>query len=273
MFKSLLTFATIAFIALGSLSGCSSGSQKSIDESKKIVIGTTIGDFGDMVKESIIPQLEKKGYQVTLKEFSDYVLLNKVLAEKSIDINVFQHRPYFYYFIKQQNLDLMELFEVPTAGLGIYSGKSSDLRTDKAEITIGIPNDPTNLARALLLLDDIGYISISPETDRTLATIKDIQTYHRPIKLLEIEAAQLPRSRDDLDFAIINGNYARSSGIELTTALAQEKSKEYINIAAIRTQDKDSQWIKDVEEAYNSAEFKAYIRGKFKGYNLPKNWE
>ncbi|MBN3860148.1 hypothetical protein GKC56_06505 [Neisseriaceae bacterium PsAf] len=272
MFKSLYTFAGMVFFALGLLSACSSQPEQSIDESKKIVFGTTIGDFGDMVKESIIPQLEKKGYQVTLKEFSDYVLLNKSLAEKNIDINVFQHRPYFYYFIKQQNLDLVEAFEAPTAALGIYSGKSTDLNTDKAELTIGIPNDPTNLARALLLLDDIGYIKINPEADKTLVTTKDIQTYNRPIKLVEIEAAQLPRSRDDLDFAVINGNYAKSSGIDLTTALAQEKGKEYINIAAIRTQDKDSKWIKDVQDAYNSDEFKAYAKEKFKGYNYPENW-
>ncbi|MCV2503779.1 MAG: MetQ/NlpA family ABC transporter substrate-binding protein [Neisseriaceae bacterium] len=251
---------------------CSSETKKPIDESRKIVFGTTIGDFGDMVKDSIGPQLEKKGYQVSLTEYSEYTIINKSLAEGSIDINVFQHRPYFYYFIAGHHLDLVEVFEVPTDPLGIYAGQLSDLNTDKKEITIGIPNDPTNIARSLLALQDVVFIELDPSANRTFLNLKDITYYNRPIKFIELDAAQLTRSRKKLDFTVINGNYAISSGIDLNSALFQEKGQDYINMAAVRAEDKDTQWVKDVKEAYYSDEFKTYIKRKFKGYIYPEDW-
>jgi len=232
-------------------------------EKKEIVFGTTAGDFGDMVKDQIQPALEKKGYKVKLIEFTDYVRPNLALAEGELDINIFQHKPYLDDFKKEHKLDIVEAFQVPTAPLGLYPGKLKSL--DEA-------NDPSNFARALVMLNELGWIKLKADVDPLTASKNDIAENPKNIQIVELEAAQLPRSRADVDFAVVNGNYAMSSGMKLTEALFQEPSFAYVNWSAVRTADKDSQWLKDVTEAYNSDEFKAYSQKRFAGYKYPAAW-
>lgn len=241
-------------------------------EKAEIRFGTTPGDFGDMVKEQIQPMLEKKGYRVTLTEYPDYVTPNKALAENAIDINIFQHKPYLDGFKAEHKLDLTEVFQVPTAPLGLYPGKLTALDQVKDGSTVSIPNDPSNLARALVMLNELGWIKLKGDVDPLKAVVVDIAENTRNIKLVEMEAANLPRSRQDVDFAIVNGNYAMSSGMKLTETLFQEPSFAYVNWSAVRTADKDSAWVKDVTEAYNSDEFKKYAQTRFVGYKYPAAW-
>lgn len=238
----------------------------------EIVIGTTVGDFGDMVKNSVKPQLEKQGYKVKLVEFSDYIRPNQALASGDIDINVFQHKPYLDTFKKENNLDIVEAFQVPTAPLGIYAGKLSDLKQVKDGSSVAAPNDPSNFARALVMLNELGWVKLKANIDPLKASKADIAENTKNIKLVELEAAQLPRSRQDVDFAVINGNYATSSGMKITDALFQEPSYAYVNWSAIRTKDKDAKWVKDVTNAYNSDEFKQYAHNTFPGYKYPAIW-
>ncbi|HGO7378005.1 TPA: MetQ/NlpA family ABC transporter substrate-binding protein [Neisseria meningitidis] len=239
---------------------------------KEIVFGTTVGDFGDMVKEQIQPELEKKGYTVKLVEFTDYVRPNLALAEGELDINVFQHKPYLDDFKKEHNLDITEAFQVPTAPLGLYPGKLKSLEEVKDGSTISAPNDPSNFARALVMLNELGWIKLKDGINPLTASKADIAENLKNIKIVELEAAQLPRSRADVDFAVVNGNYAISSGMKLTEALFQEPSFAYVNWSAVKTADKDSQWLKDVTEAYNSDAFKAYAHKRFEGYKYPAAW-
>lgn len=239
---------------------------------KEIVFGTTVGDFGDMVKEQIQPELEKKGYTVKLVEFTDYVRPNLALAEGELDINVFQHKPYLDDFKKEHNLDITEAFQVPTAPLGLYPGKLKSLEEVKDGSTVSAPNDPSNFARALVMLDELGWIKLKDGINPLTASKADIAENLKNIKIVELEAAQLPRSRADVDFAVVNGNYAISSGMKLTEALFQEPSFAYVNWSAVKTTDKDSQWLKDVTEAYNSDAFKAYAHKRFEGYKYPAAW-
>lgn len=241
-------------------------------EKKEIVFGTTVGDFGDMVKEQIQPELEKKGYTVKLVEFTDYVRPNLALAEGELDINVFQHKPYLDDFKKEHNLDITEVFQVPTAPLGLYPGKLKSLEEVKDGSTVSAPNDPSNFARALVMLDELGWIKLKDGINPLTASKADIAENLKNIKIVELEAAQLPRSRADVDFAVVNGNYAISSGMKLTEALFQEPSFAYVNWSAVKTADKDSQWLKDVTEAYNSDAFKAYAHERFEGYKSPAAW-
>lgn len=241
-------------------------------EKKEIVFGTTVGDFGDMVKEHIQPELEKKGYTVKLVEFTDYVRPNLVLAEGELDINVFQHKPYLDDFKKEHNLDITEVFQVPTAPLGLYPGKLKSLEEVKDGSTVSAPNDPSNFARVLVMLDELGWIKLKDGINPLTASKADIAENLKNIKIVELEAAQLPRSRADVDFAVVNGNYAISSGMKLTEALFQEPSFAYVNWSAVKTADKDSQWLKDVTEAYNSDAFKAYAHKRFEGYKSPAAW-
>ena len=241
-------------------------------EKKEIVFGTTVGDFGDMVKDQIQPALEKKGYKVKLIEFTDYVRPNLALAEGELDINIFQHKPYLDDFKKEHKLDIVEAFQVPTAPLGLYPGKLKSLDEVKDGVRVSAPNDPSNFARALVMLNELGWIKLKADVDPLTASKNDIAENPKNIQIVELEAAQLPRSRADVDFAIVNGNYAMSSGMKLTEALFQEPSFAYVNWSAVRTADKDSQWLKDVTEAYNSDEFKAYSQKRFAGYKYPAAW-
>ena len=244
-----------------------------IDPNKaEIVIGTTVGDFGDMVKNSVKPQLEQQGYQVKLVEFSDYIRPNKALADGDIDINVFQHKPYLDTFKKENNIDIVEAFQVPTAPLGLYAGKVADLKQVKDGATVAAPNDPSNFARALVMLNELGWVTLKANIDPLTASKNDIAQNPKNIKLVELEAAQLPRARSDVDFAVINGNYATSSGMKLTEALFQEPSYAYVNWSAIRSKDKDAKWVKDVTNAYNSDAFKQYAHKTFPGYKYPAIW-
>ncbi|HGP7468362.1 TPA: MetQ/NlpA family ABC transporter substrate-binding protein [Neisseria gonorrhoeae] len=239
---------------------------------KEIVFGTTVGDFGDMVKEQIQAELEKKGYTVKLVEFTDYVRPNLALAEGELDINVFQHKPYLDDFKKEHNLDITEAFQVPTAPLGLYPGKLKSLEEVKDGSIVSAPNDPSNFARALVMLNELGWIKLKDGINPLTASKADIAENLKNIKIVELEAAQLPRSRADVDFAVVNGNYAISSGMKLTEALFQEPSFAYVNWSAVKTADKDSQWLKDVTEAYNSDAFKAYAHKRFEGYKYPAAW-
>ena len=237
---------------------------------KEITIGTSAGPYADQIKLGIKPILEKQGYKVKLVEFNDYIQPNFALAEGSLDANVFQHIVYLKKFALEHKLALTDLITIPTAPIAIYSKKHKTLDDVKEGTTVGLPNDPTNQARALVLLDQLGWIKLRASFDPVRASEKDIAVNTKKIKLLPLEAAQLPRSLGDTDYSFINGNYALASGLKLTEALVAEKiSPNYINLVAIRTADKDKQFAKDLAAAYRSREFLAITNKHFAGYSKP----
>src|SRR5450830_204705 len=234
---------------------------------KEIVIGTSAGPYADQIKLGIKPILEKQGYKVKLVEFNDYIQPNFALAEGSLDANVFQHIVYLKKFAAEHKLALTDLVTVPTAPIAIYSKKHRSLNDVKEGTTVALPNDPTNQSRALVLLDQLGWIKLREKTDPLKASERDIVTNIKKIKLLPLEAAQLPRSLQDADYAFINGNYALASGLKLKDALLTEKiSPSYANLVAIRTADKDKQFAKDIAAAYRSREFLAVTNKYFADY-------
>ena len=245
---------------------------KSDPNKETIVIGTTEGDFADMVRNQVQQELEAQGYQVKLVTFTDYVRPNLALAEGDLDINVFQHKPYLDTFKEENGLDLVEVFQVPTAPLGIYSGKKKTLEEAYKGMSVSAPNDPSNFARALVMMNELGWITLKDDIDPLKASKADIATNPMNINIVELEAAQLPRARDEVDFAVINGNYATDAGIKLTDALFQEPSFAYVNWSAVKTADKDQPWVQDVTNAYNSDSFKKYAHETFPGYKYPKIW-
>lgn len=237
-----------------------------------IVIGTTEGDFADMVRNQVKSELETKGYKVELKTFTDYVMPNQALAAGDLDINVFQHKPYLDTFKAEHNLDLVEVFQVPTAPLGIYAGKKKSFDELADGDSISAPNDPSNFARALVMMNDLGWIKLKDGIDPLKASKADIADNPKNLKIVELEAANLPRTREEVDFAVINGNYATDAGIKITEALYQEKSYAYVNWSAVKTADKDAKWVKDITDAYNSDGFKEYAHKTFPGYKYPAIW-
>ena len=200
-------------------------------------------------------------------EFNDYIQPNFALAEGALDANIFQHIVYLTKFSTDHKLALTDLVTVPTAPIAIYSHKHKALADVKAGTTVALPNDPTNQARALVMLDQLGWIRLKEKIDPVRASEKDIASNIRQIKLLPLEAAQLPRALDDADYAFINGNYALASGLKLTEALAREKvSPNYVNRVAVRTADKDKPFARDIAAAYRSREFLAVTNKYFVGY-------
>jgi len=255
--------ATTLAIALAAASFAPAFAQ----DRKELVIGATAGPYADQVKLGIKPLLEKKGYKVKVVEFNDYIQPNFALAQGSLDANAFQHVVYLTKFATENKLALSELLKVPTAPIAVYSKKHKSLDEVKDGATVALPNDPTNAARALVVLEQIGWLKLREGYDPIRASERDVATYVKKIRLIPLEAAQLPRSLDDTDYSFVNGNFALASGLKLTEALALEKTgPTYQNLVAVRTEDKDKPWVKDIAEAYKSREFLAVTEKQFAGF-------
>lgn len=253
-------------VLLAALAALSLASAHAKD-AQQLVIGTSAGPYADQIKLGIKPILEKQGYKVKLIEFNDYVQPNIALAEGSLDANVFQHIIYLNKFAAEHKLALAPLVTIPTAPIAIYSRKHKSLSEVKAGASVALPNDPTNQARALVLLDQLGWVKLKPGIDPLRASERDVAQNIKQIRLLPLEAAQLPRSLQDADYAFINGNYALASGIKLKEALITEKiSPNYVNLVAIRSADKGKQFARDIEAAYKSKEFLAVTNKHFADY-------
>ncbi len=271
--KTLLTTRR-SWLAAAALAVASVGLSAPVlaqDASKKqLVIGGTAGSNIDQLQAGIVPLLEKKGYKVKLVEFNDYVQPNLALADGSLDANFFQHEVYFNQFKGDRKLDLTALVQGPIAPMGVYSKQRKSLADLKEGDKVALPNDPSNLARGILLLQQAGLVKIKQGVNPLRVSELDLAENPKKIKLLPLDAAHLPRALDDAQFAIINGNFAISSGMKLTDAVLLEKVPEqYLNIVAVKTKDKDAQWAKDLDAAYRSAAFKSVVDTKFAGYAKP----
>ena len=264
--RSILAAAVLAAASVGL-----SAPVLAQDASKKqLVIGGTAGSNIDQLQYGIVPLLQKKGYKVKLVEFNDYVQPNLALADGSLDANFFQHEVYFNQFKGDRKLDLVALTQGPIAPMGVYSKQRKSLADLKEGDRVALPNDPSNLARGILLLQQAGLVKIKEGVNPLRVSELDLASNPKKIKLVPLDAAHLPRALDDTQFAIINGNFAISSGLKLTEAVLLEKvPNHYLNIVAVKTKDKDTQWAKDLAEAYRSADFKAVIDSKFAGYAKP----
>ena len=238
---------------------------------KQLVIGGTAGSNIDQLQSGIVPLLQKKGYKVKLVEFNDYVQPNLALADGSLDANFFQHEVYFNQFKTDRKLDLVALTQGPIAPMGVYSKQRKSLADLKEGDRVALPNDASNLARGILLLQQAGLVKLKEGVNPLRVSELDLAANPKKIKLVPLDAAHLPRALDDAQFAIINGNFAISSGLKLTEAVLLEKVPDhYLNIVAVKTKDKDTQWAKDLAEAYRSPEFKTVVDSKFAGYAKPK---
>ena len=263
--RSVLALSLVA-LSLGALP-LQAGAEAA---KKELVIGGTAGSNIDQLKQGIVPILEKKGYKVKLVEFNDYVQPNLALAQGSLDANFFQHIVYLKKFTTDQKLDLVELVQGPIAPLGVYSTQRKTLAEAREGDRFTLPNDPSNLARALVLLEQNRLVTLKAGIDPIRASEKDIDQNPRKLRFIPLEAARLPRSLGDTEYAIINGNFAISSGLKLTEAVALEKTPDhYLNVVAVKRADKDSPWAKDLVEAYRSKAFQTVVDSKFQGYAKP----
>lgn len=271
--KKWTLLAATAALTLG-LAACgddTSSSTSSAEETKEIKVGATAGPYSDMLSKAIIPQLEEKGYDVELVEFSDYIQPNKALDAGDIDANLFQHTIYLENFEKENNMDLEALKIVPTAPMGFFSNKFDSIDAIEDGATIALPNDPSNAARALLALQEQGLITINPDVEELKASEKDVQDNPKNLVFQPIEAAGLPRAVESADLAAVPGNFALAAGLDLMDALFLENMPDqYRNVVAVTAENKDSQLAKDLIEIVESEQFEQTIDEEFEGFGKPE---
>lgn len=261
------------FLLSSVLTACSGSSDTSADEEKKAIkIGATAGPYSDQVTEGIKPILEEKGYEVEVVEFADYVQPNISLTQNAIDANVFQNSLYMEEFASSRDMDIVELIKVPTAPIAIYSKKHASIDDVEDGHIVATSNDPVNQARALAMLQELGWLKLKDDVDPTKASEKDVAEYYKKVVIQPLEPAQLPRALGDVDFSFVNGNFAISSGLKLNEAVYLEKTPSHYMIGVtVRGDDKDAQFAKDIAEAYQSPEFKKLNDEDedYEGYVLP----
>lgn len=268
--KRILTII-LSLTLLFSLAGCGSSSSKksssAADDKKTIVVGGTPVPAVEVLNQ-VKPILKKKGYDLQIKEFTDYVTPNTALASKSIDANLYQHIPYLEQYNKEKHTDLTYTAKVYILPMAVYSKKVKNINELKNGAVVAVPNDPTNETRALKLLEKGGIIKL--KSGESLTKL-DITENKKNIQIKELDAPQLPRALGDADAAVINTNYALQAKLNPVkdSILIEDKNSPYINVLAVRKEDKDKPYIKALNEALNSPEIKKFIQEKYKGTAIP----
>ena len=223
------------------------------------------------ILEQIKPVLAKQNIELKIVEFSDYVQPNMALGDKELDANFFQHEPYLLNFIDEhKNLKLKSVGGVHVEPMGVYSKKLKKLDELKEGDIVAIPNDPTNGGRALLLLEKSGVIKLKAGLG-VKATVQDVTENKKNLQFKEIEAAQLPRSLDDVAVAVINTNFAMQANLNPTkdALFIEDKTSPYANIVAVREGDEKRPEIVALMKALQSKEIKEFIEKKYGGAIVP----
>lgn len=266
---SFLACSIALSLAVG-LSGCGAQKQGPVKEGS-IVVGASPSPHAQIL-EAVSEQLAQKGYQLEIKEFTDYIMPNTALEDGELDANFFQHQPYLTDFNEKNGTKLVSAAAIHFEPLGIYGGKTADLADLPEGAQIAVPNDTTNEARALWLLQAQGIIEVDEQAGLE-ATKQDITSNPKNVEIVEMEAAQLPRALADVDFAVINGNYAVAAEIADQVLVTEDKdseaAKQYANIVAVRKGDENREDIKALVEALQSDEVKAYIEETFGSTVIP----
>lgn len=262
----LLTLLVAGIITIG-LVACGSSDK----DEKTIKIGVSAVPHKAIV-EQIKSEVEAEGYTLEIQEFSDYVTPNTALQDGDLDANFFQHIAYLNETNSSKGYDLTYTAEIHIEPMGVYSKNIKSVDDIKDGATIAIPNDPSNEARALRLLAKAGLIKIK---DSELATPKDITENIKNLKFTELEAAQLPRILDEMDLAVINGNYALQANLDVNkdAIFVEDKNEESIknmrNILAVKKGTEESEKIKALTKALTSDKVRTYIEETYKGTVIP----
>ena len=258
-----LIAAAIIFTA-----GCGSSDTASTDK-KEVKIGVTAGPHAEVMDE-VVKEAAKQGITLKVVEFNDYVQPNTALAQKDLDINSFQHQPYLDNIVKKQGLNLKSIGKTIILPMGVFSHKYKNLSDVTSGARVAIPNDPTNGARALLLLQAAKLIKL--QDGKTVdATVQDIVENPKDLQIVELDAAQIARSLDDMDLACVNTNYAIPAGLnpQKDSLTVEDKNSPYANVFAVRTEDTDNETYKKIVAIYQSEPIRKFLEEHFRGSVLP----
>ncbi len=277
--KFIISLILSLSIVGGLLAGCgnndAAGKKADTDSAQElevIKVGASITPHAEILR-SVSDELEKQGYKLEVVEYNDYIIPNTALESGELDANYIQHLPYLEDFNKENGTDIVSVADIHYEPFGIYAGKSDSLENLKEGAVIAVPNDTTNEARALLLLQDQGLIKLKENAGLT-ATVKDIADNPKNFEIKELEAAQVPKALQDVDVAAINTNYALEANLKLSDALASEgadslAAKTYANIIAVKEGNENAEKIKALIDAVKSEQVKKFIEDKYDGAVVP----
>lgn len=234
-----------------------------------IRVGVTAGPHAEIL-DVVKKVAAERGLDIKPVEFTDYVVPNQALAQKELEANSFQHEPYLKAQVAKTGWKIVKVANTIASPQGVYSVKVKTLADLKQGATVAIANDPSNGARGLQILALHGLIKLKEGVGAT-ATVADIIDNPKKLKFVELDAAQLPRSLQDVDLVSINNNYAVQAGLDPSKdALARENVEgPWVNIIAVREEDKDKPWVKQLIDAYHSDPVKQFVETRFKGTYIP----
>lgn len=265
------TLAALGLAACGSSSSTSAGSATSASaDLEKLIVGASPTPHAEILN-AVKDELAAAGYDLEVVEYNDYVQPNVALSDGDLDANYFQHQPYLDTYNEENGTDLVGAAAIHYEPFGLYAGKTASLDAIADGAQIAVPGDGSNETRALLLLQDAGLITLAEGIDATSSATKaDIAENPHNIDIVETEAASVARALEDVDFAVINGNYAIEAGLSIADALASEDAdsdaaQTYANVVATRKGDETSDKTKALIAALTSDTAKAFVEEEFQG--------
>lgn len=280
MKKKLLSLALVSILTAGLVTGCGSSASSSDQSSsqdntqkKTITVAASQTPHSEILAEAA-KILEKQGYELKVTVFDDYVQPNNVVESGEFDANYMEHVPYMEQFNKENGTHIVNAGGIHYEPFGIYPGTKKKLDDLAEGDTIAIPNDTTNEARALLLLQDNGLLTLKDGAGLT-ATINDIKENPKKLKFQELEAAQVAKVKDEVAFVVLNGNYALEAGYSVSKdSIAYEKAdseaaKTYVNIIGVKEGNENSDGIKALVKVLKSDDIKKFINDKYDGAVIP----
>lgn len=265
--KKVIAIFLCAILTLSLLAGCGK------TDDKTITVAASPTPHAEILKVAA-KELEKEGYTLNVVEYADYIIPNEVTESGDVDANYFQHAPYLATFNQEKGTHLVPVASIHYEPFGIYAGKSASLEDLPDGGKIAIPNDGTNRARALLLLQEQGLIKLKEEA-KLEATSLDIVENVKNLEIVEMEAAQLPKVLDSVDLAVINGNYALGAGLTASEdALATESAESepallYANVLVVKDGNQETEKTKALIKALQSDAVRDYINATYDGAVVP----
>lgn len=273
MKKRSLVVLLAGVLALGAFTGCGNSQERGSADDNVITVAASATPHAEILEQAA-PLLEEKGYTLEVTIFDDYILPNEVVESGEIDANYFQHIPYLDSFNEKNGTHIVNAGGIHYEPFGIYPGTKASLSEVAEGDVIAVPNDTTNEARALLLLQDNGLLTLADGVGLE-ATITDIVENPYNLQFQELAAEQVARVKDEVAFIVLNGNYALQAGFSVSKdAIAYETSESeaaqtYVNLIGVKEGNEDSEAIKALIEVLTSDEIKTYINETYDGSVIP----
>jgi D-methionine transport system substrate-binding protein len=277
--KKIFSVLLVSVLVGVLLDGC--GTKDIVEDASKdvklteIVVGASIEPHSSILNsDEVKKELATEGFSIKVVEYTDYIQPNSATEDGSLDANFFQHLPYLTSFNEENGTKLVSVADIHFEPLGIYPGKTATLEEIVEGATIAVPNDETNEARALILLANAGWITL-PEDTGLDVTVKDIIDNPKKLKIKELEAAQTAKVLQDVDFSVINGNYALTEGLSasenalLVEDVESEAAKTFANIVVVKEGNENTDKTKALVKAVTSAQVKTFIEEKWQGAVVP----